>query len=83
MGEFPSDDPRTPTYGRRTRGAVAGMARKHCEGCGLTIPNRARSPYCGNCYEARATERALARKRALREARHKEQVIAILTNLGR
>ena len=69
---------RSPTYGRRTRGAVAGMARKHCTRCGRTLPNRARSEWCTECYPAAALDRDLSYKRARKERKRLERQIAIL-----
>ena len=38
--------------------------RKHCGGCGRTLPNRSRSSVCPECYpEFRAQEKTLAGRR--------------------
>jgi hypothetical protein len=38
--------------------------RKHCGGCGRTLPNRSRSSVCPDCYpEFRAQEKMLAERR--------------------
>ena len=72
-------DPRTSTYGRKTRGAVAGMARKHCSECGRTLPNRARSAYCKVCYPEAVRDRDLAYKEARAERDRLQQAVAILS----
>jgi hypothetical protein len=77
-------DPKTPTYGRKSRGATAGMARKHCiwPGCGRTLPNRARSQYCGVHYEAGVHARDLVRRRDRRARERTERVVRILETKG-
>lgn len=80
IGDLP--DPRTSTYGRTSRGAVAGMARKHCAACYLPMPNRTRSPYCPICHDQVIRARDANRKRAQRDQGRLRKLIARLKEQG-
>ena len=75
-------DTKTPTFGRKSRGATAGMARKHCERCGRTIPNRARSPYCTECFPEGVRASAAARRKARRDQVRRERQYQVLSTKG-
>jgi hypothetical protein len=53
------------TFTDREHGRTAPpYLRKHCGGCGRTLPNRSRSSVCPDCYpEFRAQEKTLAERR--------------------